>query len=328
MRLDSCHFTRTSLIWQGILSLMARTVTFARQMDDKKGDNGSAYQQGMLQDIEEVLLCEPTSSSRAYRRFLPAVCHSLDVDIAQNITRGEDILSKGYQFSTEGVKNVPSFDNVIWESVGSYASPGEYCRNLQRIAEQISIFAECHFQSAAKVTSMNQLELGCLAVWLSWHPYLFNDSESSATSEGVAGECERWQWFLYKENVVTGLLNVLSSQKHDPKCLSIAVTCLSFLIEQHTASESVLTDANISQLLRLCLSKSVYPTVDDVTSSEKLLLPPHWEITFCRIGVRRFLRIPQVLASDSAVNEAFTFASKWWDRLKVSHNKSQLQKII
>lgn len=303
---------------------MTRIVTFARQSYDKKGGDGSAFLQGTLQDIEEVLRCDPTFSSRAHQRILPAVCHYLDVDIAQNITCGKDILSEGYQFSTDEVENAPSFNDVIWGSACSYASPVKCCRNLsiEKIAQQISIFAECHFQSAAKVTSMNQLELGCLALWLSWHPYLFKDNKNSASFEGGSGKSDRWQWSLYKENVVTGLLNILSSQKHDPKCLSVAVACLSYLIEQHTASGSVLTDANISQLLRLCLSKSVYPTVDNVTSSsENILLPPHWEITFCRIGVRRFLHIPQVLTSESAVNEAFTFASKWWERLKVSRHK-------
>lgn len=115
----------------------------------------------------------------------------------------------------------------------------------------------------------------------------------------------------------------LSSQKHDPKCLSIAVACLSFLIEQHSASESVLTDANISQLLRLGLSKAVYPTVDGISGlsgTDPNILPPYWEIIFCRMGVRRLLLIPQVLGSESAVNETFTFVSKWWERLKVLSN--------
>jgi hypothetical protein len=87
---------------------------------------------------------------------------------------------------------------------------------------------------------------------------------------------------------------------------------------------SVLTDANISQLLRLSLSKAVYPTVDiapvpmkGLKGGEKAVLTPflpqipillpQWEMAFSRIGLRRLLCIPEVLSSDSAVNEVHTY---------------------
>jgi hypothetical protein len=286
----------------------------------------STYLLNILHDIEEFFSDEQ-SGLPTTKLILPCVCQPFDVDIAQNLVHEKKDKGNFRSCVTSYKADIKVFNSVVWGSSTSCSSPSDtnFPSITDTIFERLISFAEIHFTSAATVTAMSQLDLGRLAVWLSWHPSLFrvvkcNDTLDTAGNDN--GEMRQWCWHLHKENVVTGLLNVLSSQKHDPKCLSVAVACLSFLIEQHSASESVLTDANISQLLRLGLSKAVYPTVDSISGpsgsgTDANTLPPYWEIIFCRMGVRRLLLIPQVLGSESAVNETFTFVSKWWERLKV-----------
>lgn len=288
----------------------------------------STYLLNILHDIEDFFSDEQ-SELPTTKLILPSVCQPFDVDIAQNLVHEKKDNLNFRSCVTSYKTDIKVFNSVVWGSSTSCGWPRKdnIPSTMDAISEQLISFAEIHFSSAASVTAMNQLDLGRLAVWLSWHPSLFravkcDDALDAADNNNgdMNREMRQWCWHVHKENVVTGLLNVLSSQKHDPKCLSIAVACLSFLIEQHSASESVLTDANISQLLRLGLSKAVYPTVDGISGlsgTDPNILPPYWEIIFCRMGVRRLLLIPQVLGSESAVNETFTFVSKWWERLKV-----------
>lgn len=287
----------------------------------------SSYLLNILHDIEEFFSDEH-SELPTTKLILPSVSQPFDVDIAQNLVHEKKDNMNFRSCVTSQKADIKVFNSVVWGSSTSCSWPSELGSPVvtDAISEQLISFAEIHFSSAATVTAMSQLDLGRFAVWLSWHPSLFRAvkcDDALGAAYAANGDMRQWCWHLHKENVVTGLLNVLSSQKHDPKCLSIAVACLSFLIEQHSASESVLTDANISQLLRLGLSKAVYPTVDGISGlsgTDPNILPPYWEIIFCRMGVRRLLLIPQVLGSESAVNETFTFVSKWWERLKVLSN--------
>ena len=301
------------------------------------------YLQNLQKEVEHFLIDEVKGSHGKNNLLIPCVCHPFDSDIAQNIffeTCSQNTATAASEIHSATTDN-ELFNDVVWGSSSSCCNqPGNRSGGtLRNITEQLIRFADIHFQSPATVTAMSQLDLGCLAVWLSWYPYLFSDEECSrsgsmmpSVSDRYAGDgnddkdtnthtsTHQWEWHQYRDNVVTGLLNVLGSQKHDPKCLSIAVSCLSFLIEQHTASDSVLTDANISQLLRLGLSKAVYPTIDPpgtTTRERSHVLAPQWEIAFSRTGLRRLLHIPQVLLSESAVNETFTFVSKWLSRLQV-----------
>ena len=282
----------------------------------------SVYLNNIDKEVKIILTLYGIGFPQKCDHIIPSVCHPIDVDIAQSIsynTDSGDTIGRDESLST--IIDIDAFHGVVWSCSQSGGAVG--CFNVNHIKRQVISFADSHFQSATAVSAMSQLELGCLASWLSWYPSFFvekRDARSAvATGDNVENkDDDEWHWNQYKDNVVCGLLNVLGSQKHDPKCLSIAVACLSFLIEQHTSSDSVLTDANISQLLRLGLSKAVYPTIDPQKAEGlSAVLAPHWEITFCRIGVRRLLRIPQVLDSESAVNETFTFVSKWWERLKV-----------
>ena len=300
-----------------------KAILLDRHFDDtSRVKYASTYLLNILSDVEGFLSDEGSELPTA-KLILPAVGQPFDVDVAQNLVHERKEKANTRPCIANHTADIKVFNSVVW---GSCTSSSWSCETnlpsaLDAISDQLISFAEIHFLSAATVTAMNQLDLGRLAVWLSWHPSLFcalkyDDTEGAAETENR--DMRQWSWHMHKENVVTGLLNVLSSQRHDPKCLSIAVACLSFLIEQHSASESVLTDANISQLLRLGLSKAVYPTVDNISEGLDLdILPAHWETIFCRIGVRRLLLIPQVLGSESAVNETFTFVSKWWERLKV-----------
>ena len=277
-------------------------------------------------DVESILNSCRTESTRSICHIVPAVCQPFDVDIAQNLFCGTHH-TFNTTFHTTDHESSDTLNDVVWGSCCNYgwAKAERKHQDLVTIGEQLVRFANDHFQSSASVTAMSQLDLGCLALWLSWYPAFFLPYEISESYIADSYGQIRWRWSTYKDNVVTGLLNVLGSQKHDPKCLSIAVACLSFIIQQHNASESVLTDANISQLLRLGLSKAVYPTLDSSSSESNFnssVVPAHWELLFCRIGIRRLLLIQQVLVSEGAVNETFTFVSKWWDRLKVLANSS------
>lgn len=287
----------------------------------------STYLRDIIVDVESILNSCCTESTRGVCNIVPAVCQPFDVDIAQNLFCGTHH-TFNTTFQTTDHENSDTFNDIVWGSCCSYgwAKAERQHQDLVIVSEQLVRFANDHFQSSASVTAMSQLDLGCLALWLSWYPAFFLPREISESYTADSGGEIRWRWSTYKDNVVTGLLNVLGSQKHDPKCLSIAVACLSFVIQQHNASDSVLTDANISQLLRLGLSKAVYPTLDSSSSESNpnpSVVPAHWELLFCRIGIRRLLLIQQVLNSEGAVNETFTFVSKWWDRLKVSVNSSQ-----
>ena len=296
---------------------------------DCQGQGDSLYLQNLQKEVEHFLIDEGKGSRGRNNLLIPCVCHPFDADIAQNIffeTCSQNTATAASEIQSATTDN-ELFNDVVWGSSSSCCSqPAKQSGStLKNITEQLIRFADIHFQSPATVTAMSQLDLGCLAVWLSWHPYLFSDEECNRSGSGdcsddIHAHTQQWEWHQYRDNVVTGLLNVLGSQKHDPKCLSIAVSCLSFLIEQHTASDSVLTDANISQLLRLGLSKAVYPTIDPsgtATGEKSRVLAPQWEIAFSRTGLRRLLHIPQVLLSESAVNETFTFVSKWLSRLQV-----------
>ena len=361
---------------------------------NKVGSPGQSTDQGMslyiqclMKEVEEVISNDGRGPGM-FDLIIPTVCHPFDVDVAQTLlfeTNSSENSDIGEIQSPEKT-DIEFFNKVAWGcSSSSCSQSNSNCNGqahvrdvaIRKVRRQLISFADYHFQSAASVTAMNQLDLGCLALWLSFHPDLFSDSVSAGVSDVTyieaeeaveidhrnnrssrdnrdnkdnrnpsggsnnggnkdAGNARQWQWKLHKDKVVSGLLNVLGSQKHDPKCLSIAVACLSFIIQQHTAADSVLTDANISQLLRLGLSKAVYPTIDPQipqnepkngtkiglksgqNNNDSCILAPQWEISFCRIGVRRLLKIPQVLHAESAVNEAFTFVSKWWERLKVT----------
>ena len=299
----------------------ALSLTRIQDLNDFDQTN-SAYMNNIDKEVKGILTLHGIRFPKKCVHIIPSVCHHFDVDIAQSVsynTDSGDTIGRDASLST--IIDIDAFHGVVWSCSQSRGAGSSV--NVIYIKRQIISFADSHFQSATTVSAMSQLELGCLASWLSWYPTFFMEEDNVgslfATGDNIEKEGDdEWHWNQYKDNVVCGLLNVLGSQKHDPKCLSIAVACLSFIIEQHTSSDSVLTDANISQLLRLGLSKAVYPTIDPQTAEGlPAVLAPHWEITFCRIGVRRLLLIPQVLGSESAVNETFTFVSKWWERLKV-----------
>jgi hypothetical protein len=180
----------------------------------------------------------------SYRLILPSVCSPFDVDIAQMLMSGGE---KNDYHSSLNLSSAEYFNNVVWESCGgiskshgSSSSSGTCKRSddgSKNMLDQLVRFADSHFQTPATVTAMTQLNLGCLAIWLSWYPSLFiNGEDGIQTFNNNIIESE-WHWERYKDTVVSGLLEVLNSRTHDPKCLSIAVACLSFLVEQYSQSE-------------------------------------------------------------------------------------------
>lgn len=180
----------------------------------------------------------------SYQLILPSVSSPFDVDIAQILMSGDE--KSDYHLSLN-LSSAEYFNNVVWESCrdlskspGSSSSSGISKRlndGRKNMLDQLVRFADSHFQTPATVTAMTQLNLGCFAIWLSWYPYLFSnttDDNKICNSNIIESE---WHWERYKDTVVSGLLEVLNSRTHDPKCLSIAVACLSFLVEQHSQSE-------------------------------------------------------------------------------------------
>jgi hypothetical protein len=287
-----------------------------------KNKEMSPYLRDLIREVECHITHTNHELSNLYDLILPASCSPFDVDIAQKLmtTNCSSYPRKEFLLSSDA-SPVEFFKNLVWDSTlgwqhfkhsssSSSSMSSDDCQRI-RIAGQLSRFADIHFQSAEKVTAMNELDLGCLALWLSWYPSFFSDDKeidiinndndnANSRNNGIVNDTDKdtnlntWHWNQYKDLVVSGLLNVLFSRTHDPKCLSIAVACLSFLVEQHSASDSVLTDTNISQLLRLCLSKAIYPTIEPATTPfQTAMLVPQWEITFCRIGLRRMLSIPK-----------------------------------
>lgn len=61
------------------------------------------------------------------------------------------------------------------------------------------------------------------------------------------------------DTVSNSLLSALSDKQRSPKELSMAVACLAFTVEHHSMAARVLTASNAGQLLKLLLSKCVYP---------------------------------------------------------------------
>jgi hypothetical protein len=180
----------------------------------------------------------------SYQLILPSVCSPFDVDIAQMLMSGDE---KNDYHSSLNLSTAEYFNNVVWESCrdiskchGSSSSSGT-CKRLdddrKNILDQLVRFADFHFQTPATVTAMTQLNLGCLAIWLSWYPSLFSNSKDDNRTLNINIIESDWHWERYKDTVVSGLLEVLNSRTHDPKCLSIAVACLSFLVEQHSQSD-------------------------------------------------------------------------------------------
>ena len=213
-------------------------------------------------------------------------------------------------------------------------------------------FLEKHCHSSTMIAVLGVTELACLALLLAHthalphHTYFKNLTIKLFEKQ-------------MHENLISGLLVIMnntstntshpstqpsqfqqaSTSSSGPTVdvsalrISLAVASLAHLLDGHVMVDSLLTDANISQLLRLAVSKAVYPshvssssfadqtgrnTLSSYGNNDIALcgMSQLWEIAFCRTALRRLLQVPAVIASEATVDEAFTFVSKWWSRLQ------------
>jgi hypothetical protein len=205
----------------------------------------SLYLKDLIKEVERYNDKGLTNNNNtSYQLVLPSVSSPFDVDIAHILMSGDE--KNEYHLSLN-LSSAEYFNNVVWESCrdiskssGSSSNSGISKRlndSRKNMLDQLVRFADSHFQTPATVTAMTHLNLGCFAIWLSWYPSLFsNTTDDNWICNSNIIESE-WHWERYKDTVVSGLLEVLNSRTHDPKCLSIAVACLSFLVEQHSQSE-------------------------------------------------------------------------------------------
>ena len=115
-------------------------------------------------------------------------------------------------------------------------------------------------------------------------------------------------------NLVGCVLNMLTDKKSTTK-LAPAIAILAHIVEHEDSScNDILNDANISQLLKLCLTRALYPTLGEDENG----LRNEMEICSCRIALKRLLEIPFVQKSPATKKEVESFIRKWWQRLRIS----------
>ena len=123
---------------------------------------------------------------------------------------------------------------------------------------------------------------------------------SATTYRPAAPACDR----LISAILLT--LNAAESESTSPSVLAHAVTCLAFLVSGHSNPESILgVESNVLQMVRLCLSRTVYP-------AEETLV---WDTALSRLGLQYLLRIPCIQNTKSVQNDICSFCSKWIHRL-------------
>lgn len=179
--------------------------------------------------INEVENCRSNDNYRVKNQLeyiLPAICNHIDVDIAHRI------IAENYDQISNGKKNerkilvlelngINLFNAVVWESCSSRYNINNNSENvgnmknygnsysIENITQRLMYFATIHFKTPKTVSVMNQMDLGCLAVWLSSHSHLFSNN---STTDGENSDLTKWNWKKYKDVVVSGLLNVLNSR--------------------------------------------------------------------------------------------------------------------
>ena len=66
------------------------------------------------------------------------------------------------------------------------------------------------------------------------------------------------------QNLVSSLLAMLTEKK-DGNRLAIAIATLAYIVEYHPSMSGILSESNISQLLKLCTTRALYPVTEPNT---------------------------------------------------------------
>ena len=138
----------------------------------------SAYMNNIDKEVKGILTSHGIRFPKKCVHIIPSVCHPFDVDIAQSVsynTDSRDTIGRDASLST--IVDIDAFHGVVWSCSQSRGDASSV--NVMYIKRQIISFADSHFQSATTVSAMSQLELGCLASWLSWYPSFFIDRKST-----------------------------------------------------------------------------------------------------------------------------------------------------
>jgi len=204
----------------------------------------------------------------------------------------------GGEAEEEDLSSIPSL------CMSMYGKQGR----VSRSAKSVELMEHMHSYMTREVlpslasTSPQSLQhehLALIASYLSWSP-------SSTPSLFYKAK--------WTNTLVPSLLASLG-EKQGAHCLSLAVACLAFLIEAHASAVDVLGEGNVSQMIKLCLSKAMYPSSSPSIYSSCLLKSPMFEVSYCRIALKRLLVIPSVACQESTRSELCIFASKWYERL-------------
>jgi hypothetical protein len=115
-------------------------------------------------------------------------------------------------------------------------------------------------------------------------------------------------------SLIGSLLSMLTEKK-DCIMLASAIACLAFVVENHSSLSSIMTESNISQLMKLCITRALYPTSEAELGSN---VRSEYEIGASQLGLDRLLDIPIVISSVAASKEVDSFIRKWWQRLYAS----------
>lgn len=116
-------------------------------------------------------------------------------------------------------------------------------------------------------------------------------------------------------NSCVGSLLSLLTEKRDSSILTTAIACLAYIVEKHPSAGSVLTEPNISQLTKLCLSRAIYPG-NGIGGTDQLTQA--MEAGVSRLALSRLMQIDLVQQSSCANKELGSFVSKWWQRMRLS----------
>lgn len=121
--------------------------------------------------------------------------------------------------------------------------------------------------------------------------------------------------------IIPYLLSILSGGQSEsaeaPQRLSLTVAVLSFLLPHYNDADKILgLESNVLQIIRLCLSRGVYP-LSSPPASAATIPSPMEEAAICRVSLAQILRLPNI-ASSNVMSEIVGFMRKWWLRLNAN----------
>ena len=99
------------------------------------------------------------------------------------------------------------------------------------------------------------------------------------------------------QNLVGSILAMLTEKK-DCARLTVAIAILGHVVEHHSSMSGILSESNISQLLKLCTTRALYPTAEpNNLGSAKHMLRSEFEIAASRLVSSHVFSCPLCLPS-------------------------------